>query len=275
VDEGGTMISFVILTWNSEKYIGNCIESILENVMLQNEVIVVDNGSQDSTREIVKNYESVVLVEMGGNMGTTVSRNEGIKRSSKESKYICILDSDTVVQSGTFERLVDVFEKNEDIGLAAPFMFYADGRRQNSFKKFPTLFQKLSKLSPVATMYRWGEKDESYDDWESDKNDEFFDVDYAISACWLIKKHALERVGLFDEKIFYSPEDVDLCLRIWKNNYRVVAVPKTRIIHHYQRISRKNPLSRMAVEHLRGLLYYFNKHGYYISRRKLYRNIGR
>lgn len=270
-----TMISFVILTWNSEKYIGSCIESILSNVEVQNEVIVVDNGSHDATRDIVRSFDRVVLVELDRNMGTTVPRNMGIESSSERSKYICVLDSDTVVSKGTFEKLVDVFEKNEGIGLAAPYMFHTDGMRQNSFKKFPTLFQKLSKLSPVGFMCRWGESDESYENWTSDRDEDFFDVDYAISACWLVKRDALDRVGLFDEKIFYSPEDVDLCLRIWKGGYRVVAVPGTRIVHHYQRLSRKNPLGRMAIEHFKGLLYYFDKHGYYVSRRKLYRKLGR
>ena len=275
MEEGGIMISFIILTWNSEKYIGNCIKSVLSNVRLRNEVIVVDNGSKDGTRDIVRSYDGVDLVELGSNKGTTVPRNIGIRRASNSSKYICILDSDTVVSEGTFEKLVDVFERNGDIGLAAPYMFYADGSRQNSFKKFPTLFQKLSKLSPFEAVYNWGEKDESYADWESDKDEEFFDIDFAISACWLVKRQTLDEIGLLDEKIFYSPEDVDLCLRIWKGDYRVVAVTGTKVIHHYQRLSRKNPFGKLGFEHIKGLMYYFNKHGYYVSRRKLYRKLGR
>jgi GT2 family glycosyltransferase len=86
-----------------------------------------------------------------------------------------------------------------------------------------------------------------------------YEVDYAISAMWIFKRELLNRVGFLDEKIFYAPEDVDYCLRIWKCGWKVVFDPAVTCIHHTQEISRKR-IGRATFQHILGLLYYFKKH---------------
>jgi len=88
------------------------------------------------------------------------------------------------------------------------------------------------------------------------------DVDYAISAFWLFHRSLLDKVGLLDEKIFYAPEDVDFCLRIWKAGLRIVYQPSVSVIHHTQEISRGWKLNSAKINHLKGLVYFFVKHRY-------------
>lgn len=93
-------------------------------------------------------------------------------------------------------------------------------------------------------------------------SNEVINVDYAISAFWIMKKSVLEEVGLLDEKIFYSPEDVDYCLRIWKSGHAISYIPFVSVVHHTQEISRGFKLNTAFLNHVKGLFYYFTKHRY-------------
>jgi len=79
---------------------------------------------------------------------------------------------------------------------------------------------------------------------------------------WILKREILEKIGLLDEKIFYSPEDVDYCLRVWKAGYTVLYNTNASCIHHAQEISRGLRINSTTVKHIIGLLYYFRKHKY-------------
>ncbi len=83
-----------------------------------------------------------------------------------------------------------------------------------------------------------------------------------IGACQAIRREALGEVGVLDEVIFYGPEDVDLCLRMWRRGWRVLWDPGATIVHHEQRETRLRPLSPLMVRHAVALAYFFFKHRY-------------
>lgn len=269
------MISAVILTWNSEEYIKRCLDSLIvdfKNSKLDFEIFVVDNGSEDGTKEILNEYEKnglINLISLDKNTGTTYSRNLAIKKAKGE--FILVLDSDTEVNPGTIEKLLYKLEENEKIGIIAPKLLYDDGSAQESYYKFPTLQLKFLKILPFKWARKLAYKMESYNFVVN--NNESYDVDYCISAFWLLPRRVVDKVGLLDEKIFYSPEDVDYCLRTWLSGYSVVYYPAVGAMHHSQRISYKH--MKFAASHLRGLLYFFNKHHYLFSRRRIYKKINR
>jgi hypothetical protein len=233
------------------------------------EIFVMDNGSTDKTKEILNGYsEKANLIFLDQNKGTTFPRNLAIKKSTGD--YILFLDSDTEIKSKkTIKNLILIAKNNKGFGIIAPKLILSDGTMQVSFKKFPTLFLKILKTIPLNFLRRLTLKSESYD--FSIDNNKFYLVDYCISACWLVPKKVINQVGLLDERIFYSPEDVDFCLRIWKAGYKVVWSPTVEVIHYCQRISYKNP--KIALSHFLGLLYFFRKHNYYFFRSKIYKII--
>jgi GT2 family glycosyltransferase len=94
-------------------------------------------------------------------------------------------------------------------------------------------------------------------------------VDYVIGACQVIRKAALMDVGLLDEHIFYGPEDVDFCLRLQQAGWRVIYNPEAVVEHRERRVTRSF-FSQLGYRHIQGLAYYFWKHGYLFSRRRLY-----
>ena len=91
------------------------------------------------------------------------------------------------------------------------------------------------------------------------------DVDYAVSAFWMLPRSLITRIGLLDERIFYAPEDVDYCLRAALSGLRVVYLPGVQATHHAQEISRRKLFSRSFREHLKGLAYFYRKHGFVFS----------
>ncbi|PKP61954.1 glycosyltransferase family 2 protein [Candidatus Atribacteria bacterium HGW-Atribacteria-1] len=269
-------VSVIILSWNSEKYIRQCINSLFIDLNFYNmekEIIIVDNGSSDRTIKILKQlhkkYSNMKVIELEKNLGTTISRNIGIRESL--GKYIFILDSDTEVQEGTISTLIDMFNKKGNIGIVAPRLYYSDGSIQPSCKKFPTIKTKIYKYIPFNITRKIAKKSELYNNIYEKEYKKITEVDYCISAAWMVNREAINDIGLFDENIFYAPEDVDYCLRMWLKGWKVIYTPMASVIHHTQRKSYKD--FNIAWQHLKGLLYYFGKYNYWFNRKKIYKRI--
>jgi len=269
-------IAFVILTWNAEKYLESCLESVLSLPADDLHIYIVDNGSTDGTTFLLKTYKEatptlVSVTYLSHNEGTTKSRNYALKMIPKETKWICILDSDTVVNTAAIETLINALADGPLAQLASPRMWKPGNEEQLSCKHFPTLSIKLLKSNPLSFFQNLGLQKESYS-FFPDNNKEgnppvsednaVYEVDYAISACWMLKRQVLEKVGFLDEHYFYAPEDVDYCAMIWENGYKVLFVSGASIYHNTQRLSHKKVFSDVNRAHLIGLIYFFRKHHY-------------
>ncbi|MFA5014778.1 MAG: glycosyltransferase [Actinomycetota bacterium] len=270
-------ISFIILTRNSQELIERCLNTYscsIDQAGFKAEFIVIDNASQDKTVEKVNRVFLLMpksctgyTIALPKNLGTTKSRNLGLKRAT--GRFCVICDSDTEFMSGDWRQAISYLEENKSVGIIAGHLYYKDKTTQHSVKRFPTLVDKLLKLRKYfldmpesATDY--------YENFDWGKTKE---VDTAISAFWLFRKDLLAQIGLLDEKIFYAPEDVDFCLRVWKSGKKIVYYPGLEILHKTQRISYAKPLSYIALSHIWGLFYYFNKHHYWFCRKTLYAKI--
>lgn len=257
------IISYIILSWNSEKYLPGCLDSIARKCseeFLAFEVIVIDNGSKDNSVAIVKKYEqdnpdSFKLLSLDCNGGTTYPRNLGLKVA--RGKYLCILDSDTELGSGSLLEICKILDSRKKVGMIAPQLLLPDGSVQNSVKRFPTLLHKLIKIPRIVFGLKTTNAD-FYQDFPFARERE---VDTAISACWIFRRDLLDTVGFLDEKIFYSPEDLDYSIRVRKAGYSILYCAAFRVLHHTQQITHKKPFSRMTLNHLCGLFYYYSKHG--------------
>ena len=260
-------VSVIILTWNSEQQIGACLASLDQGFSaFSSEVIVVDNGSRDRTRAIVRETRpDAQLLCNPDNRGVAPARNQGIRLAQGE--YILILDDDTVVQPGALDVLIRYMEDRPKVGLCGPRLTDVDGKLQLSCRRFPTLIDKLARRLPSILGQEIARKAEMAD-WD---HRTIREVDYVIGACQVIRRRALQEVGLLDERIFYGPEDVDMCLRLQQAGWRVVYNPDAVVVHEERRMSRSLG-SGLVWKHICGLGYYFWKHGYLLSRRRLYKD---
>ena len=265
-------LSTVVLSYNSALHIEKCIRALARERSSEeeDEVWVLENGSSDGSNAILQRLERefagfLKVLYVQSNLGTTVSRNRLLRRAT--GRYIAVVDSDVEILEGTIARLLQRLDANPTCGILAPRLIYPDGRFQLSADTFPTLVHKLKRYFTLRLMERTAH------DRTLPTNPHL--VDYAISAFWIMRREVIERVGLLDENIFYSPEDVDYCLRVWKAGYTVVYDPTVVAIHDAQEISRGFRLRKATIQHMLGLLYYFRKHKYCFGRQRLYHQIKR
>lgn len=257
------LLSFAILTWNSEKTIAACLKAISDrciNECLEYEVCIVDNGSRDSTVKIIKHGFKdlpVNLIRLNRNKGTTVSGNIALRRCRGD--VICVLDSDAIFLEGRIREIISLLD-DRSIGIVAPKLILPDGTVQNSAKKFPSVLSKLLKIPGIILKTGTRNRD-FYGNFPLSNETQ---VDTAISACWFFKPELLHEVGFFDERIFYGPADVDYCLRIRRAGKKVVYFPNLTMLHHTRQITHERPFSKIALIHLWGLIYYFFKHRYIV-----------
>lgn len=264
-------IAFIILTWNSEKYIYTCIKSILNLNFEKIYISIVDNGSKDKTIDIINSFKisnkNVImkLVKLEKNLGTTVSRNIAIESIKKDVDYLCILDSDTEINQKSIEHMINLLKIDRKNGIIGPKMISRDGYIQPSGRNIPTLTIKFLKALPFDYLQKKGESLEEIDKNKMLYDNNIFKVGYLMSACWVMRTELIDKIGLLDENIFYAPEDVEFCLRAWVNGYNVLYDKNVEIIHEWQRISRKKILSKHNWEHIKGLIYLFIKYKYIFS----------
>lgn len=265
-------VYFVILTWNSVEYIERCMASVLGLAGFDVHVHVVDNGSSDGTVAILDAYceaseGRMEVTRVGVNLGTTVSRNIALRAVPRDADYVCVLDSDAFMEQAALEEMAAALEADPSIGLIGPSMRTSAGELQMSGRNLPTAGIKARKAAPVASVREVGARMEEP---SGAAVDGLRDVPYLLSACWLMPWRTLDEVGLLDERIFYAPEDVDYCVRVHEAGRRVVLCERAEIVHEYQRISRRKLISKMNAEHVKGLAYYFRKHGYLFDSSKAY-----
>jgi GT2 family glycosyltransferase len=228
------------------------------------EIILIDNNSMDGTVELINiKYPEVVLVKNSENKGVAPARNQGLKIA--KGKYCLILDVDMELTENSIKSLFDYMQENDSCGLVGAKLTEPDGSLQYSCKKYPTLLSFVARRLESFSMVRNSRtlKNHLMDDWDHKSVSE---VDYLIGACQFIRREVIEKIGFYDDKIFYGPEDIDYCIRVWRNGWKVVYYPLTSIIHHEQRITKKSFFSKITIRHFIGIFYIFKKYNWKLSR---------
>lgn len=265
------IISVVSLTWNSQRFIQEYLQTLLEDSRtsaIPIEVVVVDNGSTDSSIAQLEKWQAshpnLKLIRLPENRGTTHSRNIALRAAVGE--YVLVLDSDTRVPPGTLTGLLDTHRRlsaEHKVGLVCPKLTYPNGDFQESARRQPTVWTKALRLLRSEKLRQW---EESIPDVLQGRETH---AGYAISAAWFFKRSLLEVTGYLDEEIFYAPEDAEYCARVWEAGFEVWYCPSVTIVHDCQRITNKKPFSRMGLSHVAGLVYHWRKHGGSVIRRPL------
>ena len=145
-----------------------------------------------------------------------------------------------------------------------------NSEQDNSISEMQEELKNLRNISNMLpTISKKGEKIENYD--EKEITDEF-KCDYLISACWMMRYETYKKIGKLDEKIFYSPEDVEYCMRIREKGLEIVHLRKAEIIHYYQRISKKKLISKANITHFTGIHYILKKYRKFLRKYRKERN---
>ena len=241
-------VSAVVVTYNAMPWVERCLESVRDC-----ETIVVDHGSTDGTVEAVRErFPGVEVVEQE-NRGLAAGWNAGIRRAS--GRYFLILNADAWLLGDAVQRLIAFADERPDAAVVGPRLRNPDGSLQRSVRAFPTLWRLateylfLRKLAPdsrfLNAFYAGGFA-----------HDRVCEADFLMGACMLVRRNAVDDVGLLDENFFLFSEEVDWCYRFRRAGWKVVFFPGAEAIH----VGGAAHGGRMFREQVRGHLRFLAKH---------------
>lgn len=224
---------------------------------LVNQLFIIDNSPEaDSQFEI----DAVKYIFTGRNIGYGAGHNIAIRSTLNESiPFHLIINPDIEVAPEVIEQLVQFMETHPEVGHIMPKVVYPDGSLQYLCKLLPTPADLLfRRFLPKA----WFNKQRNRFELRHSGYNRTMEVPYLSGCFMLLRTEALNKVGIFDERFFMYPEDIDLTRRIHQQ-YKTIFYPKVQVIHHHERSSYFN--FRMLMIHILNLIKYFNKWGWCID----------
>jgi len=243
--EEPAQVAAVIVNYNAGESLTGCIASIAADGV--EEIVVVDNASVDGSAErAADSFPDVLVVRPGRNLGYGAGANRGAAETS--APYILVCNPDLVVVPGAVRCLVEVLEKNGDVGLAGPMMRELSGVVYPSGREFPSLTDAVGHafLGLVWGGNPWTRR---YRHLGSEQH-RARDADWVSGAFFVVRRLAFESVGGFDERYFMYLEDVDLCWRLHRAGWRVRYEPDAEVVHEQGRSASRHPYSMLLAHHV-------------------------
>ena len=254
-------VSISIVSYNTKDMLEKCLASIYTNTEVTSfEIIVVDNNSQDGSGEMVKTkFPQVKLVENKENLYFTKANNQAIKLS--KGRYVLIMNSDVLICKGTIQNMIEFMDTNRDAGAASCFFL---GAAPLSCSKFSTplidiidctVLRKLFINSKVINEYRMA-------DWDRHSTRA---VDVICDAFMMIRREAINDIGIYDEKFLLYYTENDLCMRLNKNGWKVYHYAEAEVFHEINYSTNKENTRKISRILKNDLFHYYKKYYGFIT----------
>jgi len=241
-------VTVIVVTWNALPWVEQCLESVRGR-----DTIVVDNASTDGTLELVRERFPEVRIVEQENRGMGGGNNAGMRLA--EGRWFFLLNSDAWVVGDGLDRLVAYGDAHPDAAVVGPRLLNQDGTLQRSVRGEPNLWRLsteylgIRKLAPHSNLlnplYVGG--------FDHDTETE---ADWLYAAALLVRREAVEQVGMFDEDFFMFSEEVDWLTRFRRAGWKVLFTPSAEVVH----VGGASHGGQLYVENLRGLLRFEAKH---------------
>lgn len=254
-------VSVVLVTHEHGDELPACLQSLARaTAELRAELVLVDNQSADRSFAIAKEMapRPATLLRNYRRRGFSANANEGIRVSTADA--ILVLNPDTVVGEQAIVELLNHLRAHPEIGVLAPALYSPDATVQPSRRRFPTLGSVVARRSPLRRWMRPSASNRKHLMLDV-AADEPHHVDWALGACLMLNRAALNDVGLFDEGYRLYVEDIDLCFRMHQKGWQVVYLPSAKVEHHHAAVTDRRWLTWRTVAHYRGMLRFVRKHG--------------
>jgi len=252
-------LTVIIVNWNVEELLRDCLKSVYGRAQtISLEVLVVDNSSSDGSIEMVeKEFPQVRLFKNKENVGFAKANNQAIKQG--KGRYILLLNPDTLIVGDALATMVLFMDNHRDTGAVGPRILNPDKTVQLTCGRYsPTLltelwdFTKLSSLFPRSRIF--GKSLMGF--WSHNDTRE---VELLSGACMMVRKDAIEQIGLMDEHFFLFAEETDWCYRIRKNGWKIYLNADAEVIHlGGQSVSLSS--NNMLLESCKSMCLFFTKH---------------
>ncbi|MEW6750944.1 MAG: glycosyltransferase [Candidatus Latescibacterota bacterium] len=252
-------LSVVLLSYNTRDFTEGALRSVLDAARgLAVEVFVVDNASRDGSPELVAaKFPQVKLLRSERNLGFAGGNNLALRQVC--GRYVMLLNTDTILRPDTLRRLVEFLDGHPEAGAAGCRILNPDGSLQlDSRRGFPTPLTALCKMTGLGRLFPRSPRLARY--YMTYLNpDQVSEVEVLSGSCMVVRRQAMEQVGLLDEDYFMYGEDIDWCYRLHQAGWRIYYVPTTEIIHFRGESGRSAPL-RILYHKSRAMSIFVNKH---------------
>jgi len=227
-------ISIIIVTWNSEDEIAECLSSIFDSsANVSFEIIIIDNNSSDKTIEVLEDFENkfpgkIKIILNKKNLGFTKGCNQGIRIAS--GKNILLLNPDTKITGNAIELLNIKLDADENTGAIAPQLINYDMTIQKSCRTFPGYFDMFCEMTMLSKIFP---DSHLLSNWKMNyfSHDEERIVKQPMAAALMVKKKVMNEINNFDERYEMFFNDVDLCKKINAKGYKILFYPEVKIFH--------------------------------------------
>jgi GT2 family glycosyltransferase len=207
-------LSIVLVCWNNRDYLEPCLRSLYDSGLRSTfDVVAVDNGSTDGSQEMLRRkFPEVKIIQNDHNVGLGKASNQGIEAT--QGRYVLLLNNDTIVNGPSFDAMVDFIHDHPEAGAVGGRLLNPDGSFQAAGNRFPSLIEEFLIATRLGTLIWPGYPDRGYADGVER-------VDWIGSACLLLRRAALDQVGLLDEGFFIYGDEADLQYRLKKAGWPV------------------------------------------------------
>ena len=217
-------VSVVIVTWNALPLLKDCLPSVVASSYPNLEILLADNASTDGSAEwVAHHYPQVKIVRHPENWMFCRGNNEAIPHTT--GQYVVLLNNDVEVESGWLEPLIDVLEADGEVAAVQPKLLQHENRRR---------FEYAGACGGFLDCYGYPfTRGRIFFTMEEDRGqyDDPRDVFWATGAAVVLRRAALDQVGLLDERFVMHMEEIDLCWRLQREGYRVRVEPSSRVYH--------------------------------------------
>ena len=218
-------MSIVLVCWNNKAYLDPCLKSLYECGLKSSfDVVVVDNGSTDGSQQMLaEKSPDVKLIQNEGNIGLGKASNQGIEATN--GRYVLLLNNDTIVNGSSLDMLVEFLDSHPEAGAVGGKLLNPDGSFQSGYGRFSTLIEEFLIATGLGGWIKHGYP--SYG-----RSSQVEEVDWLSSACLLIRRSALDQVGMLDEEYFIYGDEVDLQYRLKEAGWKIYFLPTSTTIHY-------------------------------------------
>jgi GT2 family glycosyltransferase len=250
-------LSIIIVSWNVQADLQQCLTSLQANADSPHEVIVVDNDSHDGTREYLASLSHVQAVCNDSNRGFAAANNQGLM-IAEGTQWLLLLNPDTIVPAGALRELLAFAASQPQAGVVGPRLLNSDGSLQYSCRHFPSIWAAMFRHTLLGRLFPQAAATRDYlmADWDHATVRE---VDWVSGACLLLRREVYEQIGGLDEGFFWGSEDVDLCLRVKQAGWQVWYTPRPAITHAIGRSTDQAIVATIIRTH-RGMQRLYVKH---------------
>lgn len=249
-------VSVIIVNYNAGALLSSCVASALPQSA---EIIIVDNGSADfSLDAVASTWPQIKIIKNDKNLGFAAACNIGAVAATSE--YFLFLNPDCALAVDAVQMMLEAAESDDRVGMVGGLLIDPDGTEQGGGRRaVPTPWRSLVRATGLSRFAdRWPRLFFDFHLHKQPLPPTPIEVEAISGACMLVPRRSMEKIGLWDEAYFLHCEDLDLCMRFRRMDWKVMFVPSAKVVHEKGACSKHRPIFVEWHKH-KGMMRFYKK----------------